>query len=153
MEHANEHARAMGTLRPISQKSSISTSTTSVRFQPLAFRIALLRTPTLKPKRSTLKLAVTMQNAVVVKEIGKPVTLIEQPIPAPGENEVLVKVAVAGSRFFMQLARIQQKYQARIAHSLLITLSQSTQSIWSRSRAVYHRLPSSRHLSRRCRSG
>src|SRR3954454_23604805 len=36
------------------------------------------------------------QRAFVLEKIGQPVVIIERPIPEPKENEVLVKVAVAG---------------------------------------------------------
>ena len=36
------------------------------------------------------------QKALVLEKIGQPAVIIERPIPEPNENEVLVKVAVAG---------------------------------------------------------
>jgi Zn-dependent alcohol dehydrogenase len=37
------------------------------------------------------------QKALIVQEIGKPAVLTQKPIASPKENEVLVKVVVAGS--------------------------------------------------------
>jgi NADPH:quinone reductase-like Zn-dependent oxidoreductase len=37
------------------------------------------------------------QNALVVSEIGKPLTKVTRPIPSPKEGQLLVKVTAAGS--------------------------------------------------------
>ena len=37
-------------------------------------------------------------NALVVSEVGKPVTLIKRPIPTPSEGEILIKVTVCGRK-------------------------------------------------------
>jgi NADPH:quinone reductase-like Zn-dependent oxidoreductase len=39
-----------------------------------------------------------MMKALTVTELGKPVTLVDVPIPEPKENEVLVKMKVASSK-------------------------------------------------------
>lgn len=36
------------------------------------------------------------QKALVLEKVGQPLVLVERPIPEPKENEVLVKVAIAG---------------------------------------------------------
>jgi hypothetical protein len=36
------------------------------------------------------------QKALIVKEIGKPLVLVEQPIPVPIAGEVLVKIEATG---------------------------------------------------------
>ena len=36
------------------------------------------------------------QKALVLKKIGQPLVIVERPIPEPRENEVLVKIAIAG---------------------------------------------------------
>lgn len=41
----------------------------------------------------------TIQNALVVAEIGKPVTKSTRPVPKPNENEVLVKTITAGRKY------------------------------------------------------
>lgn len=38
----------------------------------------------------------SFQKALVVQELGKPITLIERPKPKPKEGQVLVKVIAAG---------------------------------------------------------
>jgi hypothetical protein len=38
------------------------------------------------------------QRALLLPEIGKPLTIGDRPIPQPGENQLLVKVLVAGRK-------------------------------------------------------
>ena len=35
-------------------------------------------------------------NALAVEEVGKPIALIQRPVPTPNEGEVLIKVTVVG---------------------------------------------------------
>lgn len=47
-----------------------------------------------------LKTRTTMsQKALLLEEVGKPLTLGRRIIPEPGENQLLVKVLVAGRKF------------------------------------------------------
>jgi hypothetical protein len=48
---------------------------------------------------STLNPSPTMsQRALLLHEVGKPLTVGDRPIPRPGENQLLVKVLVAGRK-------------------------------------------------------
>jgi NADPH2:quinone reductase len=40
----------------------------------------------------------SQQRALLLHEVGKPLTLGDRPIPQPGENQLLVKVLVAGRK-------------------------------------------------------
>lgn len=43
---------------------------------------------------------VMSQKALLLKAVGKPLVLGDRPVPQPGENQLLVKVLVAGRRFW-----------------------------------------------------
>lgn len=43
------------------------------------------------------------QKALLLHEVGKPLIAGIRPIPQPGKNQLLVKVLVAGCKFYKQL--------------------------------------------------
>lgn len=45
------------------------------------------------------------QKALLLEEVGKPLVVGDRPIPQPGKNQLLVKVLVAGRKFWKQFHR------------------------------------------------